>query len=146
MKPHLLLVLLALSAPLAGCNTKGIPVEYAHICDPANDKKTIAVDGYLKNVGSVMCSSSKTVPHMTCPVRFVDAPGASGPLTANIDLGKGPNEIDKESLGIRDDKGQLIGDQDKVTLTGKVSVFVPPPRDKAAAACYFIVVKKIEKR
>ena len=137
-------LVLVMGAALAGCS-KPVPVAYANLCDAANNKKTIEVDGYFNSVGSVMCSTSKAVPHMTCPVPFVDTPGAKQPLTANLDLGKGANEIDKEGLKIRDDKGELVGSTQKVKLTTKVNIFTPRPSDPNAAACYLYVVKKIEK-
>ncbi len=140
------LAMAAASGMYSGCSSKGMPVDYANICDPANNKKVVEVSGYFNPVRSVMCSTSKSVPWMTCPVPFVNTPGANLPLTANIDLGKGANQIDKEQLQIRDDKGAIVPGTQKVTITAKVSVFTPPPRDKKEAPCYLMVVKKIETR
>ena len=44
---------LILSAVFAiSCNYTGTPVEYANICDKANDDKLVEVVGFLDNKGS----------------------------------------------------------------------------------------------
>ncbi len=133
----------------AGCNSKGIPVEYASLFNPANDKKIVEVVGYFKNSGNAMCSNSKNDSAMRCPINFVDTPTSTVvPIHAQIAMGKGNNQIenvDKKGLKIRDDKGEFVDNTQKVKITASIGVFIPPPTQKNAALCYMRQVKKIEK-
>ncbi len=131
-----------------GCNSTGVPVEYANICDKANDDKNVEVVGFFNNTGSTMCSKSGKEP-MRCPINFISAPGAANPLRAYIDKGSGSSSIDAEKdqpLKIKDDKGEVIENSQKVKIVADVTVFDEASKvgDPKSAAC-FITVKKIEK-
>lgn len=95
-----------------------------------------------------MCSKSGREP-MRCPVDFIDQPGSGvKPLRAYIDKGTGSSSIDAEKgqpLRIRDDKGDIIENSQKVKLVADVTVFDDASRagDPNSAAC-FITVKRIE--
>ncbi len=145
MKKYLFLSVLGLF--FVGCNYTGTPVEYANICDKANDDKYVEVVGFFKNTGSAMCSKSGKDP-MRCPIDFLDAPSSDKiPIRAYIDKGSGASSIDAEKdqpLKIKDDKGDTIENTQKVKIVASVNVFDAPPTDGKVAACY-ITVKKIEK-
>lgn len=124
----------------------GTPVEYANVCDKANDEKRVQVVGYLDNSGSAMCSSGYGR-GMHCPVSFKDDLGAETSISADIDKGKGASEIDEYEKGsglkIKDDKGEFIERTQKVKITADVKVLdTPGPK---SAGCY-VMVNKIEKQ
>ncbi len=128
-----------------GCNYTGTPVEYAKICDKANDDTYVEVTGFFKNTGSAMCSKSGNEP-MRCPIDFVDGPTTEKPVRAHIDKGSGSSSIDAEegkALRIKDDKGEFVENTQKVKIVASVNVF-DGPTDPKSAGCY-ITVKKIEK-
>jgi hypothetical protein len=132
----------------AGCNTTGVPVEYAAACDKANDDKRVEVVGYFKNTGSAMCSKSGNEP-MRCPIEFVDGPNTEKPIRVYIDKGSGNSEIDnpeQKGLKIKDDKGEIVENTQKVKLTADVNVLdsASLTGDSKSAGCY-MTAKKIEK-
>ena len=47
MKTYFILGLMAVCSMIAGCNATGTPVEYANVCDKANDEKRVEVVGFL---------------------------------------------------------------------------------------------------
>ena len=142
MKNYLFLVLTSLCLMAAGCDYKGVPVEYAHICDKANDKKTVEATGFFNNTGSAMCSKSGNEP-MRCPIDFVEAPGAANPIRAYIDKGSGASSIDnieEKGLKIRDKDNNFVENSEKVKVTASVKRL-----DNAGVDGCYITVKKIEK-
>lgn len=129
-----------------GCNYSGTPVQFANVCDKANDDKYVEVTGFFNNSGSAMCSKSGNEP-MRCPVDFNDGPQTEKPIRAYIDKGSGASSIDAEqgkALRIKDDKGEFVENANKVKIVADVTVFDAPPSDPKSAAC-FITIKKIEK-
>lgn len=149
MKNYLLLAMIVLAGFAAGCNTTGTPVEYAGVCDKANDDKNVEVVGFLDNKGSAMCSSGYGKP-MRCPISFKDNLESEKGINADIDKGTGNSSIDEyekgKGLKIKDDKGEFIERTQKVKIVAEVNVFDEASKvgDPKSAACY-IVVKKIEK-
>lgn len=124
----------------------GTPVEYANVCDKANDEKRVQVVGYLDNNGSAMCSSGYGKP-MHCPVSFKSDLAAEKFISADIDKGKGASEIDVyeegKGLKIKDDKGEIIDRTQKVKIIADVKVYETPPAN--TAGCY-VMVNNIEKQ
>lgn len=130
-----------------GCNYTGIPVEYANVCDMANNDKYVEVAGYFKNTGSAMCSKRGDEP-MRCPIEFVDKPDQPKPVSMYIDLGSGASSISKDEtkgLIIHDEKNEVIENTQKVKVTGNLMVYSGTPDPKANYAPCSITVKKIEK-
>ncbi len=142
-----ILVITLATAFAAGCNYTGQPVEYAALCDKANDDQRVEVIGFLDNTGGAMCSSGYGNP-MRCPIKFKDT--LENPKWVNADLDKGSgasstDEVEKgKGLKIKDDKGEFIERTNKVKITADVNVF-DTPTDPNTAGCY-VVVKKIEKQ
>ena len=147
MKTYFILGLMAACSMIAGCNATGTPVEYANVCDKANNEKRVEVVGFLDNKGSAMCSSGYGNP-MRCPISFKSDLKETTGINADIDKGTGSSSIDEyekgKGLKLKDDKGEFIERTQKVKIVADVKVFDSPPTDGNTAACY-VVVKKIEK-
>ncbi len=124
----------------------GTPVEYANVCDKANNEKRVQVVGYLDNNGSAMCSSGYGKP-MHCPVKFKADLSSETSISADIDKGSGASEIDEvekgKGLKIKDDKGDIIERTQKVKIIADVKVYDTPPAN--SAGCY-VMVNTIEKQ
>lgn len=147
MKNFLFLIITAFCLAAIGCNYTGTPVEYANMCNKENDDKYVETVGFFNNTGSAMCSKSGNEP-MRCPIDFIEAVGSTKtPIRAYIDKGSGASSIDAEKdqpLKIKDDKGEVIENSQKVKIVADVTVFDTPPSDGKTAPC-FVTVKKIEK-
>lgn len=145
MKLTNLMIICLVAMLMLGCNTTGTPVEYANICDKANDDKAVEVVGFLDNKGSAMCSSGYGHP-MRCPIGFKDNLDSDKSINASIDKGTGSSSIDEyekgKGLKIKDDKGEFIERTQKVKIVAEVNVFDTP--EPQTAGCY-VIVKKIEK-
>lgn len=138
------LLVLCLAVFFTGCNYTGTPVEYANVCNQANDKKMVEVVGFLDNNGSAVCSN--TSGPMTCPISFKDKLETKEYFNADIWLGNKASEVENvegKGLRIRDNKGEFIERTDKVKLTGEVTAYSNPTGDPKYA-CY-ISTYKIEK-
>ncbi len=125
-----------------GCNSSGTPVEYANICDKANDDNNVEVVGFFNNTGSAMCSKSGNNP-MRCPIDFISAPGAGNPIRAHIDKGSGASSIDAadgKPLQIKDDKSETVENSQKVKIVARVKRL-----DNGGVDGCYITVKKIDK-
>ena len=114
---------------LAACSQPepGTPVEFSKACELANEKKIIAVSGYLRPGASVFCS--KHGGRMDCSFTFAETADAKKGFSAHIEQGSGANTVDKlksgyrrEDLKIRDSAGNVINLAEKVRLTGKMNV------------------------
>ena len=124
-----------------------VAVQYAGICDKANDDKRIEVVGFLDNKGSAMCSSGYGQP-MRCPIAFKEKLEDEKSINASIDKGTGSSSIDEyekgKGLKLKDDKGEFIERTQKVKVTAIVNVLDTPPTDGSHPGCY-MVAEKIEK-
>ncbi|MBK7394300.1 MAG: hypothetical protein IPI64_13545 [Chloracidobacterium sp.] len=124
----------------------GTPVEFANVCDKANNEKRVQVVGYLDNNGSAMCSSGYGKP-MHCPVKFKADLSSETSISADIDKGKGSSEIDVyeegKGLKIKDDKGEIIERTQKVKIIADVRVYDTP--EPTTMGCY-VMVNTIEKQ
>lgn len=111
MKNYLLLLIVGLCFLANGCNRKGVPVEYANMCDLANNHTTIEVVGYLVNDGSVMCSNSADGESIKCGIRFQDSLSSKTFSMAKITKRSWSSEIENiegEGLKIRDITANLL--------------------------------------
>jgi hypothetical protein len=141
-----IILVMIVSGFAAGCNYTGKPVEFANLCDKANNREYIEVTGFFRNTGSAMCSKSGNEP-MRCPIGFADKPEAV-PAMAYIDLGSGASSIENiegKGLTIRDVNKQDISNNDKVKVTASLLVYDTPPQPDAKYVNCSITVKKIEK-
>jgi hypothetical protein len=147
MKNYLLLVIVGLCVFSGGCNYTGVPVEYANMCDIANNGKNIEVVGFLDNNGSAMCSNSAGGGPIACGIKFKGSLDSEKWVFANITKGTWASEtenVEREGLKIRDNNSEFITGGQKVRVTASVMVFTPPPTDAKTPGCS-LSVKKIEK-
>ena len=114
---------------LAACSEPepGTPVEFSKACVPENEKKIIAVSGFLGPGASVFCS--KHGGRMECGFTFAQTADAKKGFGAHVEQGSGANTVDKlksgyrrEDVKIRDSAGNVINLAEKVKLTGKMNV------------------------
>ena len=132
MKLNITLFLLV-AAFSVGCNTTGVPTEFANACAVDNDKKTLQVSGVLQSRGSIFCSNRGG--RMECPFDFVESAGSDKKMTADIEVGSGANTMDevpkgfkKEDLKIRDNAGNPVAlGTDVVKATGKMMIAPAAP-------------------
>ncbi|MBK7704215.1 MAG: hypothetical protein IPJ30_00200 [Acidobacteria bacterium] len=141
------LILTVFGLLVAGCNQTGKPIEFANVCDKANDKQNIEVVGYFLNTGSAMCSKSGKDP-MRCPIGFADKADNPRPAMTNIDLGSGASSVENvegKGLTIRDDKKQDVSNTDKVKIVASLRVYDAPGDNMGKYLPCSLTVKKIEK-
>lgn len=129
MKTRLVLTGIAGCCFLAACSKPepGVPMEFTKACAVESEKKTVEIGGFLSAGVSVMCTNRSG--RMECGFRFTETPGASKGMTAYIAQGSGANSVEKLKSGyrradikIRDHAGNLINLDEKVKITGKMSV------------------------
>jgi hypothetical protein len=129
MKPRPVLAALTGCWLLAACSEPepGLPMELARACAVENEKKVFEISGFLSAAGSVYCSNRSG--RMECGFRFTETPGAAKGMSAYIAQGSGANSVEKlksgyrrEDIKIRDHAGNLINLDQKVKITGKMSV------------------------
>jgi len=114
---------------LAACSRTepAVPVEFAKACAVENEKKIIAVSGFLRPAVTVFCSNHGG--RMECGFTFAETADAKKGFSAEIEQGSGANTVDKlksgyrrEDVRIRDSAGNVINLAEKVKLTGKMNV------------------------
>lgn len=114
---------------LAACSQPepGTPVEFSKACALENEKKIIAVSGFLRPGVSVFCSNHGG--RMECGFTFAETADAKKGFSADLEQGSGANTVDKlksgyrrEDVKIRDSAGNVINLAEKVRLTGKMNV------------------------
>lgn len=119
----------AVALLLAACSEPepGTPVEFSKACVPENEKKIIAVSGFLGPGASVFCS--KHGGRMECGLTLAETADAKKGFGAHVEQGSGANTVDKlksgyrrEDVKIRDSAGNVINLAEKVKLTGKMNV------------------------
>ncbi|MBC7901017.1 MAG: hypothetical protein H7070_13305 [Saprospiraceae bacterium] len=136
--------LLIFTGILAGCNSKGEPVEFTKACDQANEKKVIELTGFIRDKGGVFCSNIGGG-RLECGFTLTTQLGEETGVKAEIEQGTGANTVEKlpsgfkkEDIRIHDNNGDIIALSDKVKLTGKMSI------GPNSTPC-FMQVTKIEK-
>ena len=145
VKRHALFALSLVCTVLAACTPPGpaAPMEFSKACALENEKKVVAMSGFLAPGRTVYCSNRGG--RMECGYRFTEGPGTEKGITAYIEQGTGANTVEKlkssykrEDVKIRDHNGNLVNLTDQLKLTGKLSV------TPDLSAC-FIDVAKIER-
>jgi hypothetical protein len=138
------LIAIVLICALACGTPQGTPTDLANACGVDNEKKYLEVSGYIVARSSVFCSNIGGG-RLECGFDFSDAPGGEKKMGAEIEQGSGANTIDKlpsgykkEDIKLRDNTGNAISLNDKVKVTGKMSI------EPKMNVC-FMQVEKIEK-
>ena len=135
---------------LLGCNEKGIPTSYPDSCKLENTDKTLEIQGYLSDGGSLYCSS--TSGRYECGFEFRNSPGDAEKYSADIAVGTSRNAVEELKSGyapsdikIYDDTKALISLSDKVKITGKIRAFKDETSPEPEKVHCYIKVYKIEK-
>jgi len=122
------LFLLIATGTLAGCNSKGEPVEFSKACDQANEKKVVELTGFLRDKGGVFCSNIGGG-RLECGFTLTDKLGDDQGIKVEIEQGTGANTVEKlpsgfkkEDIKIKDNDGNVINLSEKLRVTGKISV------------------------
>ena len=133
-------IVLSLLATGSGCS-QPISIELSNACDLHNEKKYVRVSGFLDDDGSVFCSNIGG--RMHCDFVLTETPGGAKKMGVALDQGSAANAVEKLVSGykrgdikIHDNNGSIISLENKVSLTGRMSV--------ATDVCS-ITVDKIEK-
>ena len=129
---------------LAACSQQPAePVAFAEVCAAGTDKKTVVTEGYLRPGVTIMCSNTGGGP-VTCGLSLFDPQGGESKMSAYVEEGTGANEVEKPASGykkgdlkLRADDGSLVGPQDRLRVTGRVT--------NGNNVC-FLNVSKIEKQ
>ena len=102
-------------------------MEFSKACAPENEKKVIAVSGFLRSAGSVFCSNHGG--RMECGFTLGETADSRKGFTAYIEQGSGANTVDplksgyrRDDVRIRDSAGNAVNLAEKLTLTGKMNV------------------------
>lgn len=148
MKLFCVVLLLVTAGLITGCSdVKGVPVDHANACSPENDKKVIEVAGYLEPRSFMYCSNRGG--RMECGFDLKEAPESDKKFSADLEEGTSANMVEKlekgfkrEDVKIHDNTGDVIRLENKVRVTGKISIV--PPAGNSAGVC-FMQVTKIER-
>ena len=105
----------------------GTPMEFSKACSVGNEKKVVEIGGFLSAGPSVMCSNRSG--RTECGLRLAETATAPKGLSAYIKQGDGANSVEKppksyrrEDVKIRDNGGNPVKPDDRVKVTGKMSV------------------------
>jgi len=140
VKKTLILVVANLSLGMLGCTPKGLPVEFANLCDTRNLNQYVEVSGYFNEpVSADRCGDEA----MHCSAQFVNDPTGTNTLMAHIGMGGSKSAVVRTSSGgreIRDEMGDVVNKDQKVKIVGRVIGLLPEYKER----CY-VTVTKIEK-
>ncbi|MBV9582938.1 MAG: hypothetical protein JO057_30505 [Chloroflexi bacterium] len=115
-----------------GPPTQGQAVDFASVCDKANDGHRVAVEGYLRlpDQIEVFKSRSGSVDEEIVVVRLFQSKKFDGtPVGVNFDFGTGPNTMDQipgeyvfsdSDLKVHRADGEIAGFGDPVKISGTV--------------------------
>ena len=97
-------------------------VTIAEACAVENDGMPASVEGFFQVDFMVFCTDS-------CTVGFADTPGGESPLSPDIKIGTGANEIrelpddfTEADFVVTTQDGKTVGLNDRVQLSGRMSV------------------------
>ena len=102
-------------------------VDYANVCDQANDDKRISAVGYFDPGVSVYCSDSGG--DYRCGMDFLETLDAAEGFTADMLEGSGPNQMSKlpdsysnSDIKIQTNDGGTIGIGQKARISGEMLI------------------------
>lgn len=147
MRIFLFLVTILIAIAGFGCKGTPVPMEFSAVCDKANNKKYVEVVGYFNNKGSAMCSRRGSE-GMKCPMEFWSAPGEGKAMLNDIYFGEEKNGVtnpEEKGLKIKDDKGAVVENTEKVKITGSIFNFSDSASKDALHLPCSITIDKIEK-
>ena len=149
MKNFLYLTILLSFLISTGCNKTGVPVEFAKVCDKANDEEIVEVEGFIDDGGSVFCSKGKRP--LECGFQVKQNLEDEKYFKADIEAGTWSNNVEKlksgykkEDIKMWDDNGELIDLSKKLKVTGRVHVFDGIDAKEGVDGCYMTVTKLVQ--
>lgn len=130
-----------------GCGPEsGVPTDFSSACAAENEKKVIEVAGFLEPRSFMFCSNRGG--RMECGFDLKETPGSSEKVRVDIEQGSSANMAEKLESGFKKEdvkifanSGDPIRLEEKVRLTGKMSIM--PPFEGSEGVC-FMKVTKIE--
>ncbi len=140
VKDTLIFVVANLALGITGCTPKGLPVEFANLCDARNFNEYVEVSAYFnESVTADRCGDES----MSCSIYFVGEPAGTNALMAHIGMGGGKSAVEMtpgNGREIRDEMGAVVGKDQKVKILGRVVALNADYKER----CY-VRVTKIEK-
>jgi hypothetical protein len=128
MRIHWLLMVAgaaALLLTLSACGSAGSPppsVSIAEACAPENDGQKATVSGYFQPDFMVFCTES-------CTLDFAESPGGESPLSPDVKIGSGRNQMRELPEDFQDadfqfttQDGTVVGLSDQIQISGKMSI------------------------
>lgn len=138
---------------LAGCGDSVPNVAFKDLCKAENDGKILATEGNLTAPFEGLCRPVQKgeAKATVCSFDLRELPNSEARLSLNIELGEGPNRVDKVrqsakqgAAAVADKDGKFLADKARVRVTGTVSA-VPNSLKPDESICW-IDVTKIERR
>lgn len=138
---------------LAGCGDSVPNVAFKDLCRAENDGKLLATEGNLSAPFEGLCRPVQKgeAKATLCSFDLRELPNSEARLSLNIELGEGPNRVDKTrqsakqgAAAIADKDGKFLVDKARVRVTGTVAA-VPNSLKPDETICW-IDVTKIERR
>ena len=138
-------LMIGLTFVFVACSSEP-PVEVAHgdVCKLENDDKVVMTEGYFKLGLSMYCSD--TSGQYRCGLDFVSARDVEDGFSVDVVEGEGNNELSPlpdsytdADMKIQSDSGETVTQNDKVRITGDLSVSQDPVSNDMV--CYMYVDK-----
>jgi len=142
-----------LLAAIAGCGDSVPNVAFKDLCKAENDGKLLATEGNLSAPFEGLCRPVQKgeTKATVCSFDLRELPNSDARLSLNIELGEGPNRVDKTRQGakqgaaaVADKDGKFLADKVRVRVTGTVAA-VPNSLKPDETICW-VDVTKIERR
>jgi hypothetical protein len=120
----LMIVIMTALATLSACGTGTPPpaVSIQEACATEKDGQQASVIGYIQADFMVFCTES-------CTLNFTETPGGESPLSPDIKIGSGrnqmselPDDFQEADFQFKSQDGTVLGLNDQVQLSGKMSI------------------------
>ena len=120
----LMIASIAALLTMTACGSGGSPppVSIAEACAPEQDGKQVSVIGYFQPDFMIFCTES-------CTLDFAEAPGGESPLSPDVKVGSGrnqmrelPDDFQEADFQFTTQDGTALGLSDQVQLSGKMSI------------------------
>ena len=148
-----LLPLPLLLVSLAACGDSVPTIAFKDLCKAENDGKLLATEGNLAAPFEARCRPAQRgeAKFTACSFDLRELPNSEARLSLNIELGEGPNRVDRSRqagkqgvAAIADKDGKFLADNARVRVAGTVTA-VPNSLKPDERICW-IDVTKIERR
>lgn len=158
MKTVKIILLVSFGLILMSCSKSAPTVNYANVCDAANKDKIVSVEGYVAAGKPVPCQWMLEASRR-CAYKFLSNPNDAGDKAFIVYFSEGTrsNQIEtseseaqnkkttvfkQEDVKIKSSNGSVVSPQDKIKVTGKVSLTEGSTSNEMVCS---VMVDKIEK-